>query len=237
MAADLTHLNLRRQRFIALYIAYGHERGGGLRAYGEAGYKVEGSNHPDIQLAKLLREPDIASAIAAARQELSDKFEIKQDRVLRELAFLAFSDIRHYRMNDTTGEIEVDPDEDINPAVSRAISSIEYTTVTEGDRVTRKAKIKLWDKNNALTLLMKYLGMLIDRSHNTNINASLTLDQARQLIAGANRPSVDDMRLPMQRALTSTTDDIAELQQSQQEEREIESAHRKYQRDPSMSPT
>lgn len=228
MATDLTHLSPRRQRFIAYMLIHGHERGGKMKAFELAGYKTaeQGSNHPDIQLAKLMRHPDIQSALAAAQHEAAERFEIKQDRVLRELALLAFSDISHYRMNDETGEIEINADEDVSPAVSRAISSIEYITTREGDVVTRKAKLKLWDKNNALTLLMKYLGMLVDRSLNVNVNAKMTLEQAREIIAKAQRPSLADARehsldLPLQRAAHLSTDDIAELPDESTDEREL----------------
>lgn len=186
-------------------LLYGHETGGKMRAFREAGYKAD-CNHPTVQLAKLMRSPDIQSALAAAQFDMAEKFEVSQDRVLRELVLLAFSDISHYKMDQETGELIVNPDEDVNPAVSRAISSVEYTTVTDGDRVTKKVRMKLWDKNNALTLLMKYLGMLVDRNLNVNVNAKMSIDQAREIIASAQRPSVADARnlqLPATRPLDS----------------------------------
>lgn len=214
MAVNLTHLTPRRQRFIAYMLIHGHERGGALKAYGLAGYKTEGSLHADINVAKLLKEPDIASALAAAQHDAAERFEIKQDRILRELALLAFSDISHYKMDAETGEFIVNPDEDVAPVVTRAISSVEYITTTDGEITTRRAKLKLWDKNNALTLLMKYLGMLVDRNLNVNVNAKMTLDQAREIIQGANQPSAADtnnLDLPFQRSQLLSVDEIAEL--------------------------
>lgn len=222
MSVDLTQLTPRRQKFIALALLYGHEKGGHMRAFAEAGYKIEGSNHPDIMCAKLLKHPDVAAALAAARGDMAEKFSISQDRVLRELALIAFSDIKHYSMSDS-GELEVDADEDISPHVTRAVSSVEYTTTTEGERVTRKMKLRLWDKNAGLTLLMKYLGMLVDRSVNTNITAKMTMDEARKLIQSANAPSTEaELDFAWQRAEHIGVDDIARLPQEHQQEREID---------------
>jgi phage terminase small subunit len=198
---DLTSIDIRRQRFIALMLIYGHEVGGPSRAYREAGYK-DGPN-VDQLATRLLKSAEVQTALQAAQSVHADKLSVQADRVLQELALIAFSDIQHYRMNES-GEMEVD--EMFSPAVSRAVQAVEYTrTVTKGkdetETVTTKMRIKLWDKNTALTNLMKYLGMLVDRSVNVNLNGKIPLDVARDAIAKAREANAlpfqfDSRRLP-----------------------------------------
>ncbi len=188
---DLTSIDIRRQRFIAFMLIYGHEVGGPARAYREAGYKD--SPNADQLAHKLLKSPEVQSALQAAQSAHASKIDVKADRVLAELALLAFSDISHYQMGED-GMMEVD--EMFSPAVSRAIQSVEYTRTVKDEEVTTKMRIKLWDKNTALTNLMKYLGMLIDRSVNLNLNGKLPLDIAKEAIEKARQANA----LPIQYA-------------------------------------
>lgn len=166
-------------------LIYGHEVGGTVRAYKEAGFR----DSPNVEQlsSRLLKSAHIQQALQAAQSIHADKLSVTADRVLQELALIAFSDIMHYKMAEN-GEMEVD--EIFSPSVSRAVQSVEYTrTVTkrtdDEETVTTKMKIKLWDKNTALTNLMKYLGMLIDRSVNLNLNGKMPLEMARDAIERA----------------------------------------------------
>lgn len=196
---DLTLIDIRRQRFIANLLIYGHETRGVAKAYKEAGFGGD-PKYVDQYSARLMKESDIQSALSAAQSALAERFEIKQDRILKELALLAFSDITHYKMG-VNGYIEIG--EEFSPAVGRAISAVEYTETetSRGDTTvtTKKMKIRLWDKNTALTNLMKYLGMLIDRSVNVNLDGKLPLDVAREAIDSA-LASRDGQLLPIQMA-------------------------------------
>ncbi len=183
---------MRRQRFIAYMLIYGHEEGGLKRAYEEAGYKK--GVHTQQLAQKLLKAPEVQAALQAAVGARVDRLEIKADRILQELALLAFSDITHYEMNKD-GVLEIG--EQYSPSVSRAVQSVEYSETVQRDRtVTRRMKVKLWDKTTALTNLMKYMGMLVDRSVNLNLNGKLPLEVAREAIEKARAANV----LPLQYA-------------------------------------
>lgn len=109
-----------------------------------------------------LTKPNIASAIAQAKADRSTRTEITQDKVLREIARVGFSDLR--KMMTDEGAL-LDPQE-WDDDTAAAISSIEVVTTYNGetDENGRKIpehtkKIKVWDKNAALEKLCKHLGL------------------------------------------------------------------------------
>lgn len=115
-----------------------------------------------------LTKPNIAAAIEEAQQERLKRTHISQDRVLKELARLSFSDLRNVL---TPGGSLIDP-QDWDDDTAAAISSIEVVTVA-GDKgkdedgntvVERTHKIKVWDKNSALEKLGKHMKMFTDKT-------------------------------------------------------------------------
>ncbi|AOJ99634.1 hypothetical protein WK23_13935 [Burkholderia vietnamiensis] len=102
---------------------------------------------------------------------MSDRRErthITQDRVLRELARIAFFDIR--RLYNADGTLKrPDQLDDEAAAVLAGVDVVEQMTYSEdGDgeltptpTLTKKAKV--FDKTAALTLAMRHLGMLNDK--------------------------------------------------------------------------
>lgn len=124
-----------------------------------------------------LSKPLIADAIAKAKAERSKRTEVTQDKVLRELARIGFSDLRNV-MNE--GGSLANPDSwDDDTAAS--IGSIELVTRTagfdsDGNReVEYVSKIKTWDKGAALEKLARHLGMFDGRG-GSDINIHLHSD-------------------------------------------------------------
>ncbi|MGH1414848.1 MAG: terminase small subunit [Pelagimonas sp.] len=118
------------------------------------------------QGSRLLGNVKVAKEIAKAKAARSERTEITQDRVLEELARIAFSDLRRV-LSNRGALIDVhDWDDD----TAGAISSVEVVTKLGGEVdedgnpiVDHVHKLKVWDKNAALEKLGKHLGMFKDR--------------------------------------------------------------------------
>ena len=123
-----------------------------------AGYKASTAKE---QGHRLLTNVHIAAQIQRAMDERAARTGITQDRVLGEIAKLAFLDI--------SGAFDADggllPLKDMDPDVRAALAGLEITEITNADGVAigRVKKIKLADKIAALTLLMRHLGLLNDK--------------------------------------------------------------------------
>jgi len=102
---------------------------------------------------KLLADPEVAAAIETAKQARSERTQISQDRVLEELAAVAFSDVRDYVAWDgTTVMLKASPD----LADARAVASVA------GDG--EKATLRMHDKIRALEILGKHVGLFKEQS-------------------------------------------------------------------------
>lgn len=77
-------LTPKQRRFVAEYLTDPI----GAQAYIRAGYSANGAAQG---AERLLRNVDVAAAIAGGQKKLARKFEITADRVLQELALLAFA--------------------------------------------------------------------------------------------------------------------------------------------------
>ena len=115
---------------------------------------------------ELLTKLDIQEYIQELMQERSKRTEITADKVLNELAHIAFDDIRNYLRFYTDAEGNVRTEiKDSDKVDTRAIS--EVSQGKDG-----QFKFKVYCKDNALVQLGKHLGLFVDRveSNNTNTN-------------------------------------------------------------------
>lgn len=119
-----------------------------------AGYSVKTANEQGAQnLAKL----SIQQAIAEAMAERSKRTGINQDRIVQELARIAFVKITD--VVDSDGEIKTDASDD-------DLACIESYKVEDSDSIngsSSKREIKLASKLKALELLGKHVGMWNDK--------------------------------------------------------------------------
>lgn len=111
---------------------------------------------------RALTNVDVQLAIEAKRKELAATVGITRERVLTEMAKLAFSDLRQLYNED--GSLK-HPHEWPEGAAG-SVSGIDFETVRVGradeDGVverTQVAKVKLWDKGKQLENLLRHLGM------------------------------------------------------------------------------
>lgn len=120
------------------------------------------------QLAyQLLQKPSVRQAIAAAMQARQQRTEITQDRVLQELARIAFLDPG--KLFDAAGAPV--PLQTLDEDTRRAVIGLDVVTVGNADAgIGQVQKIKLADKKGALELLGRHLGMWNDKLDMTVTN-------------------------------------------------------------------
>lgn len=116
-----------------------------------------------------LKKPEISNTIQQLMQERQSRTQITQDRVLKELSRIAFFDIRKLYKEDGSLKKPNELDDDA-AAVLSGIDIVEMAVGEEAFGFTKK--VKIFDKNSALTLAMRHLGMLNDKiEHSGEIKA------------------------------------------------------------------
>lgn len=128
----------------------------GTQAAIRAGYSPKTANQ---QASRLLANANIRAYIDRKLAERSRRTGINADRVLRELARVAFVNAADL-IDDGSGLIRDEAKADD----TAAISSVRVKTIPTdaGDIVERE--IKLTDKNKALDMLCRHLGLYADRN-------------------------------------------------------------------------
>lgn len=153
MARKLTE---KQKRFVEEYLIDLNATQACIRA----GYKVDNARQ---QATENLSKPYIAEAIERAMAERSKRTGINQDRVIQELARIAFVKITD--VVDADGEIRRDASDD-------DLACIESVKVKDSDNQfggSREREVKLAPKMKALELLGKHLGMWNDKL-NVDVN-------------------------------------------------------------------
>jgi len=141
----------KQERFVEEYLLDLNATQAAIRA----GYSVKTANE---QGSRLLSNVSVRVRIDSALAERSRRTGINQDRVLRELARLAF-----VNAPDLINVSDATLLEDASPDDTAAIASVKVKRrpTEDGDEVERE--IRLADKLKALELLGKHLGMFTDR--------------------------------------------------------------------------
>jgi phage terminase small subunit len=141
----------KQKRFIEEYLIDLNATQAAIRA----GYSPKTAHE---QGAQLLAKLSIRSEIDKAIAERSKRTGITQDRILRELAKVAFVNAA-----DVINLDEAKIHDNIDRDDTAAIASVKVKTIPteEGDIVERE--VKTYDKLKALELLGKHLGMFTDK--------------------------------------------------------------------------
>lgn len=121
-----------------------------------------------------LRKPEIADAIQQAMSARANKLEITAERVLKEIARLAFFDPRKFFHADGTPIPIHDLDDDTAAALA-GIDVLEEFKGSGRDRVFigYTKKFKLTDKRASLELLGKHLKLFTEKVDLSNPDGSL----------------------------------------------------------------
>lgn len=167
-------LTPKQGRFVAEYLIDLNATQAAIRA----GYSAKTASS---QGERLLRNVEVSKALQAAQKAREQRTHITQDRVLQELARIAFFDIRKLYRDDGTMKDPHEMDADTAAALAsiEVKEELEHGDVDEeleaqphGGALKRKRgelvagytiKAKVFDKGSALQLAMRHLGMLNDR--------------------------------------------------------------------------
>lgn len=160
-------LTPKQAMFVAEYLIDGNA----TRAAIAAGF-AENSAH--VTGARLLKSPKVAAAIAAGQARRAQKLEISAERVLAELAKLAFYDPRD--LFDERGRMK--PMTELDDITRAAIAGLDTETrEIQGEGPTQRTvvkKVKLADKGLNLERLGRYLKLFTDRVEH---DGRVTLEQ------------------------------------------------------------
>lgn len=149
-------LDLRQRKFVAEYLRDSNA----TRAAKAAGYSARTAHVQGCQLLIKLK-----SEIEEAENRIARCIEVKAERVLREVALIAFANMQDY-MSFENGVPHFDFSK-IHGAVGAAIAQITIDEFTdergESARQVRRVRFKLHPKTQALELLGKHLKLWTDR--------------------------------------------------------------------------
>jgi phage terminase small subunit len=145
----MTKLTPRQEAFVREYLVDLNGKQAAIRA----GYSERSA---ESTASALLRVPKVAEAVAEAKGERARRCEVSADRVLQELARIAFADpAAAYGPDGKLLSVREMP-----PETRSALAGMDVEEGGDG-KVTRK--VKTWGKVQALELLGKHLGMFTEK--------------------------------------------------------------------------
>lgn len=155
-------LTEKQQRFAAEYLVDLNATQAAIRA----GYRPKTAGSVGFEN---LKKPEIAAAIEVAMKAREQSTQITQDRVLQELARIAFFDLRKLYRQDGTLKAMQELDDD----AAAVLAGVDVQEMAGGAAVGGEAglahvalqtkKVKIPDKVAALGLAMRHLGMFKDK--------------------------------------------------------------------------
>lgn len=172
-AADSVESGLspRQARFVDEYLIDLNATKAAIRA----GY---GTKNADVNGPRLLGHAGVARAIAERKAARSERTEVTADRVLQEIAAIAFADIGDVMRVDDDGKVFVRELDSLKPEARRSIAEItqhttEHVEAVDGESVRTVEKIRLAVKFHpkvaALKLLVDHLGIAAPIKHQHDI--------------------------------------------------------------------
>jgi len=158
-------LTVKQERFAQRFLEHGNASAAYRECYATDGWT---DNAISVEAHKVLNNPKVSLRVKQLEELQLKRHEVTADRVIVELAKLAFLDIR--KAFDNNGDLKALSDMDDDTAA--AIAGVEFEEVFEmqgqgRDRervhVGRIHKIKLSDKRGSLELLGKNLKLFTDK--------------------------------------------------------------------------
>lgn len=121
--------------------------GNATKAAEDAGYSKRSAH---VTGARLIRNAKVSALIDSHREALAATATAKAEDVLRELAILLTSDVRHFTVDDS-GELTLT--KGAPEHAWRAVASVKHTIRRRDDEVTRTIEFRLWPKTDAARML------------------------------------------------------------------------------------
>ncbi len=144
-------LNDKQKRFCEEYMIDLNATQAAIRA----GYSIKTA--PE-QASRLLNNVNVSKEIDRLQALQSRRTGISADRVIRELAKIAFVDPNRV-INPSDGTVKSDANADDRAAIQGV--KVKQSSSVNGDSF--EAEVKLYDKTRALELLGKHLGLFSDK--------------------------------------------------------------------------
>lgn len=136
----------------------------GKQAAIRAGYSAKTA---EVTAAKLLRNVKVQAEIARRQKDLQKRTEVSQDRVVKELARIAFANIADYLHVETQTRTKDDGTEVTYQIVmlseTEDLSVDQRAALANVKQSVNGVEIKLHDKIKALELLGRHIGMFTDK--------------------------------------------------------------------------
>lgn len=117
--------------------------------------------------AENLRKPQIAAEIEKALQARIERTNVSADKVVKEYARLAFTDMRSFVEWDDDG-LHIKASEELSEDDSPAVTHVKFTPGQYGETI----EVKLGHKDSALRALAEHTGVL-GRQAGINVNVSV----------------------------------------------------------------
>lgn len=153
MSCSMAKLTEKQLKFVDEYLVDLNATKAAIRA----GYSVKTAEQQGYQL---LHKTSVANEIAKAQAKLSKRTGISQERILRELAKIAFLNLSDIVEWGPEG-IKLKDSSEVDGTV---LQSVTETWLPKGGT---KTEVKAHDKAKALELLGKHLGMWVDKTEIT----------------------------------------------------------------------
>jgi phage terminase small subunit len=152
-------MNPRYQRFVEEYLIDLNATRAYRAAYPKAKQSTADTNGP-----KLLGNAQVSEAIKMAQAEHAAKMKVSAERVLRELARVAFAD--HRKLYHQNGRLKAPHEFDDDTAATIASLQVEEGHNRDSGATTiRTSKVRQLSKVDALNSLGRHLGMFDKQFH------------------------------------------------------------------------
>lgn len=171
MAKSLTH---KRETFARLYV----DHGDASKAFREAfpASMTWKDNVVWVKASELLKDGKVSVRIAELRQKRSQKLDISENRVLAEIAAIAFSDV---------GELENDHGgfkglKSLSAATRRAVKSVKIKRYVEGkgeeSRLVEITHVEMHPKLQALEKICEIKGITAPKGTEKNVTVTVNVN-------------------------------------------------------------
>ena len=156
MSRHREQLTARQARFVNEYLIDLN----GTQAVIRAGYRTRS---PEVHASRLLARPLVAKAITAAQAARAKRTEITADRVIHELARIAFADVRDV-VQWGKHLVTLRPSSELTAEQAASIATIEADVTARANGTPQlKIRVRMHDKAQALQTLARHFGLLLDR--------------------------------------------------------------------------
>jgi len=162
-------LTPKQQRFVDEYLCDLNATQAAIRA----GYSEKNA---DVIGYQLLRKTSVSAEIVRCRKQITEKCQVTQERVIAELACIAFFDPR--KLYDENGNLK--PIQELDEETATAIQSMDQNIVKikrengkNRNETVLVDKIRLHNKIDALDRLARYLGLYEKENQQREITINL----------------------------------------------------------------